>query len=93
MEVVKMEKTTISKSAIVEGNKAVITETTETRWDIYQIEEQLRQLQYQKQRLVEQNQFTLKEYNEVVEKEVELRSLKTELETTIPIEEEIEVIE
>ena len=87
-----MEKTILSKSSVVEGNKAVITETTETRWDIFQVEDQLRQLRSQKERLVEQSQYTLKEYNEVVAKETELKELKLELDALLEFTGDIEII-
>lgn len=74
-----METTILNKSAKISGDKAIITETTETTLELFQLENQLRDLKMQKERLIEQNKYAISEFNKVAAKETEIQGLINQL--------------
>ena len=82
-----MERIVIDKQTEVKENKIIITETSETRMNRENLELQLRDVNFRKERLKEQNKRLIEEYREVEREEQEIEELIVQLS-----DEDLEVI-
>ena len=82
-----MERIVIDKQTEVKENKIIITETSETRMNRENLELQLRDVNFRKERLKEQNKRLIEEYREVEKEEREIEELIVQLS-----DEDLEVI-
>ena len=82
-----MERIVIDKQTEVKENKIIITETSETRMNRENLELQLRDVNFRKERLKEQNKRLIEEYREIEREEEEIEELIVQLS-----DEDLEVI-
>ena len=82
-----MERIVIDKQTEVKENKIIITETSETRMNRENLELQLRDVNFRKERLKEQNKRLIEEYREIEREEQEIEELIVQLS-----DEDLEVI-
>lgn len=75
-----MDKIILSRETRIENNEAFIREETETKLTKERIEMRLRDLEMRKQRLKDQNQVIIKEYEGVEREEIEMKDLLERLE-------------
>ena len=82
-----MERIVIDKQTEVKENKIIITETSETIMNRENLELQLRDVNFRKERLKEQNKRLIEEYREIEREEQEIEELIVQLS-----DEDLEVI-
>lgn len=70
-----MERKVLNKDVQVTKNEVIITESVETRLDQSQLEQKLRDVQIQKSRIKEQNNRLIKDYDTLLQEEIELTEL------------------
>lgn len=76
---ITVDKKVLNREVKIEDNTVVIIENTETKLTKHQLEMQLRDIQFQKEKLKEQNQRIINDYNQLVEKEIEINNLIAQL--------------
>lgn len=81
-----MYKTILNKDISIRDDLVIITEEMETRLDRNQLEMNLRDIQIQKSRLQEQNARIVEDYNRLMNEEIEIKDLISQLSSDDPIE-------